>query len=129
METSEAVAVVRAWQEAANAQDVETLLALSDAGIAVVGPRGSAHGHEVLRAWLGRAGLHLTTLRTFARGAVVVMAQRGVWRSAESGEVVGEALVASRFRVAGGRVVEYARYDELEEALAASGMGVEDEVA
>ena len=128
MEALEPVDIARAWQEAANDQDVERLLALSDPAIEVVGPRGVAHGHGVLRAWLGRAGLRLTTLRSYSRGPVVVMAQRGVWHAAESGEVVGEALVASRFHVAEGKVAQYARYDSLEVALAEVGWGVGDGV-
>jgi hypothetical protein len=128
MGTMNALDVVCAWQEAANEQDGERLIALSDPAIEVVGPRGVAQGHEVLRAWLGRAGLHLTTLRTFVRGPVVVMAQRGVWRSVETGEVVGEALVASRFRVAKGQVVLFARYDDLEVALAEGGLVEGDEI-
>lgn len=123
-----AVAVVEAWQEAANEGDIERLLGLSDPEIALVGPRGTAHGHGVLREWMERAGLRLTTRRLFARGEVVVAEQRGVWRSAESGEVVGEAGVASCFRVVGGVVARVARFDRLEVALEDGGIGVGDEV-
>jgi hypothetical protein len=121
------IAVVRAWQQAANDQEIDRLIALSAPEIELVGPRGAARGHTALRDWLGRAGLHLTTLRTFARGPVVVAAQRGVWRSAEAGEVVGEAQIASRFRVADGQVVQFARHDSLDAALAEAGLGDEDE--
>jgi ketosteroid isomerase-like protein len=128
MQAETSVAVAGAWQEAANAGDVERVLALSDPEIALVGPRGTARGHGVLREWLGRAGLRLTTRRLFARDGVVVAAQRGVWRSMETGEVVGEADVASCFRVADGRVVEAGRYDDLEVALGVGGLGEGDEV-
>jgi hypothetical protein len=111
MQAGSVVAVVGEWQEAANEGDIERLLALSDPEIALVGPRGTAHGHEALREWVRRAGLRLTTLRVFARGEVVVAEQRGVWRSAETGEVVGEASVASCFWVVEGRVARVARYD------------------
>ena len=128
MQADDPIAIVRAWQEAANDQDSERLLALSDPEIELVGPRGSVRGHAPLHDWLGRAGLRLTTLRTFARGPVVVAAQRGVWHSPETGEVVGEALVASRFRVVAGRVAQFARHDSLGAALAEAGLGDEDEV-
>jgi hypothetical protein len=114
--------IVAKWQEAANRQDIERLLALSDLDIEVVGPRGGGRGHQLLRDWMGRAGLSLTTLRAFARDDIVVLAQHGVWRSAETGEVIGEQDLASLFRVGGGRVVRFARYDGLDEALAAAGL-------
>jgi uncharacterized protein (TIGR02246 family) len=113
---------VLAWQEAANAQDVERTLALSAPEITLVGPRGTAQGHAVLRQWLERAGLTLATRQLFARGDSVVAEQQGVWRSPETGEVVSEALVATSFRVADGRVTHLARYEQLDEALAAAGL-------
>ena len=59
------VTVAQAWQEAVNAQDEALLLLLSHPDIKIVGPRGTAQGHEVLAAWLGRAGLYLETRRVF----------------------------------------------------------------
>ncbi len=114
--------IVEAWQEAANRQDIDRLLALSDPNIEVVGPRGAGRGHQLLRDWMGRAGLSLTTLRAFARDDSVVLAQHGVWRSAGTGQVISEQDLASLFRVDGGRVVRFARYDSLDEALAAAGL-------
>ena len=122
------IEVAAAWQQAANDQDAERLLAVSDPNIEVVGPRGSGYGHQLLRDWLGRAGLALTTLRAFARGETVVLAQRGVWRSIEGSDVMGERDLASRFDVQNGRVVRFARYDSLAEALEAAGLTVADEV-
>ena len=123
------VAVVQAWQDAANAQNIEGLVALSDPNIEIVGPRGSGYGHQLLRDWLERAGLSLTTLRVFARGQVVVVAQHGVWRSVETGAVTGEANLASRFQVHGQRVIQFARYDSLDIALEEAGLTYADEVA
>ncbi|HEX6798669.1 MAG TPA: nuclear transport factor 2 family protein [Ktedonobacterales bacterium] len=128
MQTAESLAIVRAWVEAANAQDAERLIALSDPHIEVGGPRGSGFGHALLRDWLARAGLSLTTLRTFARGGTVVAEQRGVWHAPESANVVGEQTVASVFVVDGRRVVRFARYDTLRAALAAAGLDQADEV-
>ncbi len=113
---------VRAWQEAANRQDVAEVLARSAPDITLIGPRGEAKGHETLRAWLERAGLTLTTRRLYARGDSVVAEQRGVWRAQETGEIIGEADVATWFRVADGRVSFLARYDQLADALAAAGL-------
>ena len=128
MQRESPVTIARDWQAAANAQQLDRLLALSDPAIELVGPRGAAHGHQALRHWLGRAGLQLTTLRAFARDAVVVMEQRGEWRSPETGESLGGAIVATVFRVAERRVTRLARYDSLDTALAAAGLSHADEV-
>jgi hypothetical protein len=120
--------VVQEWQEAVNRCDLEHLRAVSAAEIAIVGPRGVGHGFALLADWLGRAGLVLTTRRSFVRGDAVVMEQEGVWSALESGEERGAAIVASAFRVAAGRVVWYARYDSLTAALNEVGLTVADEV-
>ena len=129
MQRDSPLAIVQAWQDAVNARDVARLLELSDPDIEVVGPRGSGRGHQLLRDWLGRAGLRLETRRVFVRGNVVVLAQHGVWRSVETGEVTGEADIASRFRVGGRRVVLFARHDSLDAALAEAGLDDSDETS
>ncbi len=130
MQPSDAVSTVRAWQEAANAQDVSRLLELSAPDIEIVGPRGSGFGHQLLRDWLARAGLTLTSLRAFARGDVVVLEQRGTWRSLDTGAVTGEKTVASAFVVRDReQVARYARYERLEDALDAADLDPTDEIA
>jgi hypothetical protein len=124
----DSIAVVRNWQDAANRQNVERLLELSDPNIEIAGPRGSAYGHQVLKDWLSRAGLQLETLRTFAKDDVVSVAQHGVWRLVETNEVTGEANVATVFRVTNKRVIYLARYDSLEEAFEKSSLTHADEV-
>jgi hypothetical protein len=121
-------ALVQAWQDAANDQNIALLVELSAPNIEVVGPRGSGYGHQLLRDWLSRAGLHLTTLRAFARDNVVVVAQHGVWRSVETGEVTGERDIASRFQVDGQLIVQFARYDNLDVALDEAGLQFSDEI-
>ena len=121
------LAVALAWVDAANRNDPDALVALSAPDVEVVGPRGSVRGAAVLREWVARAGLTLGTRRAFTRGDAVVLEQRAVWRSPETGEVVGEADVASRFRVEGGRVAAYERHDALGAALRAAGLGEPDE--
>lgn len=122
-------ALVQAWQDAANSQNIDCLVELSAPTIEVIGPRGSGYGYQLLRDWLGRAGLHLTTLRVFVHSNVVVVAQHGVWRSVETGEVTGERELASRFRVEGQRIVQFARYDTLEAALDGAGLDYSHEIA
>ncbi len=127
MQRDSPLAIVHAWQDAANARDVARLLEMSDPGIEIVGPHGSGRGHQLLRDWLGRAGLSLETRRVFVRGDAIVLAQHGVWRSVETGEVTGEAEIASRFRVDAQRVVQFARHDSLDAALAEAGLDYSDD--
>ena len=122
MRHGDPVALVQAWQEAANRLNVDRLLELSDTNIEVVGPRGSGFGHQVLRDWLARAGLRLQTLGTFVDGNIVVVEQHGVWRSLETWEVTGEKIVASVFHVDDRHIVRFARYDNLNAALEAAGL-------
>jgi hypothetical protein len=128
MQYDNSFALVQAWQDAANSQNIDQLIELSAPTIEVVGPRGSGYGHQLLRDWLGRAGLHLTTLRAFIRNNVVVVAQHGVWRSAATGEVTSERDIASRFRVDGQRVIQFARFDNLDVALNEAGLQYSDEI-
>ena len=128
-DSAQSLAVVEAWNDAANRQDAERLTELSDPNIEILGPRGSGYGHVLLRDWLTRAGLSLKTVRAFAGGNLVVLAQHGVWRSAETGEMTEERDLASHYRVAAGRVLRFARYDTLAEAFAATGLTEADEVA
>ena len=121
------VSVVQAWLDAVNSQNIDRLIALSDPNIEIIGPRGSGYGHQLLRDWLGRAGLHLESLRVFARSDAIVVEQHGVWRSVETGEVAGERDIASRFRVDGERIVQFARYDSLSVALEEAGLTFADE--
>lgn len=116
------IRTVHDWLAAVNAGDVEGALALTAPDVVIVGPRGEARGHEVLRAWMGHAGATFETRETFAARDAVVVAQHGVWRDAETGAVRGEAAVATRFRVADARVAEMERYDDVTAALQAAGL-------
>src|SRR5260370_39622736 len=113
MQHVDPLTIVQAWQEAANAQNVERLLELSDPNIEVVGPRGSGFGHQLLQDWIAHAGLSLKTLRAFVHGDTAVVEQHGVWHSLDPGEVTGEKTLASVFRVDDQRVMSIARYDSL----------------
>ncbi len=128
MASVSSVALVLAWQQAANSQDSDRLIALSTPDIELVGPRGSGHGHQLLRDWLGRAGLHLTTLRAFARDNIVVLAQHGVWHSIETGEITSERDLASRFRLENQRIDQIARHDDLNTALNEARLHYTDEI-
>lgn len=125
--SASSVVTAHAWIDAANRQDGDGLVALSHPNIEISGPRGAVHGAAVLRDWVVRAGLRLENRRTFARGGAVVVAQRGLWQSGETGAFTGEAEVASRFTVENGRVVAFERHDDLAAALAAADLEASDE--
>ena len=65
-----AVQAVQAWHEAVNAGDVEAAVALCAADVAVTGPRGVGHGHDLMRAWLTRSGIRLEPQHSSARSTV-----------------------------------------------------------
>jgi O-acetyl-ADP-ribose deacetylase (regulator of RNase III)/ketosteroid isomerase-like protein len=117
------VDVVHAWLAASNAAAAERLVELSAPDIEIIGPRGTARGHDVLREWLARAGARFETERVFSAGDRVVVEQHGVWQTPD-GQHRGEAKLASRFVVRAGRVQQVQRYDSLREALADAGLPV-----
>jgi ketosteroid isomerase-like protein len=119
--------VVRAWHEAVNRGDADALVALSHDDIEVGGPRGSARGTAILRDWLDRAGIQLEPVRWFASPAELVVEQVAVWRGTD-GAVTEPQIIASSFTVEDGRVVRTHRYGSLEEALAATGLALVDQV-
>lgn len=57
--TRTAEQTVQAWHDAVNAGDVEGAVALCSADVAVRGPQGTGHGHDLMRAWLHRSGIRL----------------------------------------------------------------------
>ncbi|HEX8453806.1 MAG TPA: nuclear transport factor 2 family protein [Longimicrobium sp.] len=118
----EAAETVHAWLAALNAADAGALLALSAPDIALIGPRGTATGHDALRTWLQHADATFEPLATYARGDAVVVAQRGVWRGAQTGGAESSVEVATRFRVTSGLVAELQRYDRMDAALEAAGL-------
>ena len=76
-----------------NTGDNERALELATPDVALVGPRGTNRGREVLRTWLGHAGATFVTRAIHAVGESVVVAQRGIWRDTATGAIVGEADV------------------------------------
>ncbi|MBA3874658.1 MAG: nuclear transport factor 2 family protein [Anaerolineae bacterium] len=122
------LAIVQSWQAAASKPDIDRLIELSDPNIEIVGPRGSGFGHQLLRDWVARAGLKMTTLQAFVHDSLVVVEQQAFWHNVETGEKVSESIIASQFVVENERVKQFARYDNLETAFKQSGLNLADEV-
>src|SRR5688572_6306992 len=104
--------VVAAWHEAVNAGDADRVVALADEGIEIAGPRGVGSGVELLREWVGRAGIRLESGRVFHRPGTVVVDQMARWSDTEVGRAVG-----SVFKIRDGRIVYLARHPDLASAL------------
>jgi ketosteroid isomerase-like protein len=119
---SDEAAVVLAWHAALNDGDVERLLGLTTADVEVGGPRGVGHGAELLRDWVGRAGIRLVPGRLIQDGPTLVVEQDAEWRSADTGEVTGSQRLASIFTVTDGRVARTIRYPDVDSALEAAGI-------
>jgi hypothetical protein len=123
------LAVVEDWLAAVNRRDPQRVAELSAEDVEIIGPRGSAHGRQVLAEWLSRAGFAAHARRWFcgADGRVVV-AQDARWSDPATEAELGRARVASRFVVRGETVARYQRHDSLQSALAAAGLAEADEV-
>jgi ketosteroid isomerase-like protein len=116
------VHIVGAWHEALNSGDTERLVGLSHPDVEVGGPRGSGHGAQLLREWVGRANISLEPRRIFHRADTVVAEQWAEWHSADTGRVTGSQAVSSVFVVRNGRVVRVMRYPDLAGALGAANL-------
>ena len=122
------LAVVERWQTAANDADTVALRALSAADVEIVGPRGIASGADELVAWLGRARAHLEDRRWFCGGdGTVLVEHKATWHDG-AGRRLGSQTIWSAFDVRDGVVTRYARYDAVETAFRATGIGARDEV-
>ena len=116
------ISTVLAWHDALNAGDVDNLLQVSSDDVELSGPEGSSQGTSALREWAADADVQLEPGRTFVHHGVVVVEESATWSGG------GSATVASAFRVVGHEVVSVFRHTDLDEALAATGLGTEDEV-
>jgi ketosteroid isomerase-like protein len=118
------IQTVIAWHDALNNGDVERLVALSHPDVEVGGPRGTAHGAQILREWVDRTNIRLEPGRTFREANTVVAEQGAEWQSAEPG---GVQRVASVFVVSDGLVTSVVRYPDLASALRAGNLDASHE--
>lgn len=125
---SSPVEVVRAWHEAVGSRDVGAALALCVPEVAVAGPRGTGHGHEVMRAWLVRSGIELVPQHelTEVDGRVLVHEEARWTTTADAPAQLRGAPPMDTwvvFDVAGGLVTSVARFETEADALAAVATG------
>ncbi|GAY10269.1 nuclear transport factor 2 family protein [Pseudonocardia sp. N23] len=117
--------LVRAFESAVNAVDVDAAAALVTDDVEVGGPRGAAHGVDVLRQWVSGSGISLTTVRFFGRDDVAVALQDARWIDDDT-----TRPVATEFATRDGRISRIVRHDSgLDDALTAAGLSEADEIA
>ncbi len=114
MTTSE-IATVLAWHDALNDQNLGILEQLSSDDIEIGDANGAAQGREALRQWAKDFESPVTVGRMYVRDGVVVVEQT-------AGDVTG----ASAFRVVHDHVTSAFRHDDVESALAATGLTESD---
>jgi ketosteroid isomerase-like protein len=120
--TAPETSVVRAWHEALNSGDVDLLVELSPPDVEMGGPRGAAHGAQLLREWVSRAKIRLEPRRVFHREDTVVVEQWAKWRAADTGQVTSGQSVSSVFVVRDDRITRVMRYPDLADALDAANL-------
>ena len=124
-----ALSLVVEWHTALNSGDVDRLVALVQPDVEMGGPRGVMSGAQELREWVERANIRLHPIHFFQRDHVVVVEERGQWLAQDSGDVIGDQVVASVYEVSNGRIGRIMRYDTLASALAAAGLSEDDRVS
>ena len=116
---------VQAWHDAVNAQDIETAVALCSPDVVVRGPKGTGHGHELMRAWLTRSGIRLDPQHPLREvdGRLLVHEQ-AQWTTTEAAPAPAptdqpvDTWVL--FTAADGLVTSVSRYETEEDALRAA---------
>jgi hypothetical protein len=123
MNMTETIKKADAWIDKLNAKDIEGMLEVSDHNIELMGPLGSASGHETLRQWAGESGIRLTTVNRYAKGNKVVFEQEATWE-----DQTGKVTVFTFMEVKNDKVVRISRYDSLDDAFVDSGLNEEDKI-
>lgn len=116
------VDAVEAWHAAVNAKDVEAAVKRSSPDVAVAGPRGVGHGHDLMRAWLQRSGIRLEPQHPLREvdGRILVH-EKAQWTTTADAPVQVPTDVPVDtwvvFEAAGGLVTSVARFETEEDAL------------
>lgn len=110
----DSVRAVQAWHDAVNIGDVESAVQLCSPDVAVTGPRGVGHGHDLVRGWLVRSGIRLEPQGELAGAdGRVVVRELARWTAtdAPSAAPADPTPTWCVFTVASGLVTSVARYE------------------
>lgn len=113
------LSVVRAWQAAVTAGDLDAALSLSAPDVLVGGPRGSGRGHQLVRDWVARTGIALEEVALYPANGCIIAEQRATWNLPDGS--ASTRVIGTVFRVVNGLVASVVRYDSVDDALAALG--------
>ena len=111
---SDPAAVLQTWHDAVNAGDIEAAVACCDENVAVQGPRGVGHGHDLVRGWLARSGIRLEPQEDLVEtGGRFVVREVARWTTANAPD--GAPLEPTEtwcvFTVGDGLVTSIARFE------------------
>jgi ketosteroid isomerase-like protein len=127
------VDVVRSYNQALGAVNVDAMLAFVHEDCEIVSPRGVMRGHESVRAFAARQSYGVRMVpaeqRYFARGETVVVHGTVEWRYVESDELAGRDDGATVWTIRNGRIARLEIHEELGPALASAGLTGADEVS
>ena len=121
------IQIVNDWHEAVNSGDTERLAELVSDDVEIGGPRGTARGMDVLIDWVGRSRIQMAPTDWYQRGEKVVVCQQATWPT-EHGTPGIPQKVGSVFVVRDNRIERIARYPDLVEAFAVTGLAEIDRV-
>lgn len=124
---SDSTQIVRLWHEALNSGDTERLAGLVSDDVEIGGPRGTAHGLDVLIDWVGRSQIKMVPTDWYQRGETVVVCQQATWPT-EDGTPGIPQKVGTVFVIRDNRIEQIARYPGLAEAFAVTGLAETDRV-
>ena len=122
------LATVAAWHRAVNAGAAEQAGALCTDEVEIGGPRGAAHGRDVLVDWVLRAGIRMEPVRWFCGAAGAVVEQDARWLDPVSGEPGEPVRLATAFGLVNGRISRVLRDPDTPAALLALWLSPADEV-
>ncbi|MEJ7706189.1 MAG: nuclear transport factor 2 family protein [Nocardioidaceae bacterium] len=109
------ILVLEGWHRAVNAADDDTAVGWCSDDVAVQGPRGTGHGHDLMRAWLTRSGIRLHPQGELVEvDGRVVIRELAQWTAADApaGAPTGDPVETwCVFTVSDGLVTSVARYE------------------
>jgi hypothetical protein len=106
--------VLASWHDAVNAGDIEAAVACCSDDVAVQGPRGVGHGHDLVRGWLERSGIRLEPQEELVeRDGRFVVREVARWTTANApgGAPVEPTETWCVFHVGDGKVTSIARFE------------------
>ncbi|RDC62187.1 nuclear transport factor 2 family protein [Adhaeribacter pallidiroseus] len=125
-ETMQARQIIEKWHQALNQKDKAQLAALVQADVKIGGPKGETEGIPVLLEWVDRANISLFPQKYFRAGNTFLVEEAAAWHHPETGDLVGSQVVVSVFTLANNLIARINRYDNLSQALTASGLQPQD---